>query len=101
MSVYMIVEVKEVMDKERYGEYVRKVPHTVAKFGGKYLARGGQAKTVSGKWNPARIIIVEFASMDKFNAWWNSPEYQALAPLREQSADTAAIVVEGVGKEEI
>lgn len=96
MSVYMIVEVKDVTDKKRYGEYIQKVPQTVAKFGGKYLVRGGRAKSVSGERDPGRIIIVEFESMDKFNAWWSCPEYRALAPLREGSAKTDAVVVEGV-----
>lgn len=95
MSVYMIVEAKEVIDKEGYGEYIRKVPETIAKFGGTYLARGGQVTVASGDWNPARIIIVEFDSMGKFREWWESPEYRAIAPLRERSTKTNAIVVEG------
>lgn len=96
MPVYMIVEAKEVMDKEKYGEYIRKVPQTIVKFGGKYLARGGQVTVVSGEWDPSRLIMVEFESMDKFRAWWNSPEYRAIAPLRECSTKTNAVVIEGV-----
>ena len=96
MSVYMIVEAKEVMDKKKYGEYIQKVPETIVRFGGRYLARGGQVKVVSGGWKPPRLIIVEFDSMAKCDAWWNSPEYRAIAPLREESTKTNAIVVEGV-----
>lgn len=96
MPVYMIVEATEVLDRKGYEEYVQKVPETIKRFCGEYLARGGQVKVVSGDWNPARIIIVKFPSMDKFNAWWSSPEYQAVSPLREKSAKTNAIVVEGV-----
>ena len=96
MSVYMIVEAKEVMDKKKYGDYIQKVPETIARFGGRYLARGGQVKVVSGDWKPSRLIIVEFDSMVKFDSWWNSPEYRAIAPLREESTKTNAIVVEGV-----
>jgi uncharacterized protein (DUF1330 family) len=96
MSVYMIIEAKEVMNKQKYAEYVQKVPPTIEKFGGKYLARGGQVTVFSGDWKPARLIIVEFASMEKFNAWWHSPEYRAIAPLREQGAKTNAIIVEGI-----
>lgn len=90
----MIVEVKEVTDEKGYGEYIRKVPETVAKFGGKYLVRGGKMKVLSGDWDPARLIIIEFESMKKFDAWWNSPEYRAVAPLRERSARMNAIVIE-------
>ncbi|MGA2172220.1 MAG: DUF1330 domain-containing protein [Sedimentisphaerales bacterium] len=96
MAVYMIIEAKEIMDRTRYGEYIEKVPRTIEKFGGKYLARGGEVTVVSGTWKPARLIIVQFDSMDKFHAWWRSPEYRAVALLREQSARTNAVVVEGV-----
>ncbi|MDD3905474.1 MAG: DUF1330 domain-containing protein [Candidatus Omnitrophica bacterium] len=96
MSVYMIVEAKEVMDKNKYGEYIKKVPQTIDKFDGEYLARGGKVTVASGDWDPARIIMVRFESMEKFNAWWNSPEYRVIAPLREESTRTNAIVVEGV-----
>ena len=95
MSVYMIVEALEVMDKKKYGEYIRKVPATIERFGGRYLVRGGEVTLVHGGWKPSRLIIVEFASMDTFNAWFHSPEYGAIAPLREQGARTNAIVLEG------
>ena len=48
MSVYMIVEAKEINDKEKYAEYVRLVPVTIAAFGGRYLSRGGGVSVVSG-----------------------------------------------------
>jgi len=96
MSVYFTVEIKEIFDKEKYMQYVSKVPPIVEKFGGKYLARGGNTITIAGDWNPLRFIIIEFENIEKFNAWWNSPEYRAVAPLREQSAKTNAIVADGV-----
>jgi uncharacterized protein (DUF1330 family) len=95
MSVYMIVEAKEVMDKQKYGEYISKVPRTIEQFGGRYLARGGKVEVIAGDWNPARLIIVEFDSMDKFQAWWHSPDYRKVALLREQGAKTNAVVIEG------
>jgi len=96
MSVYMIVEAKEVMDPKGYGEYIQKVPQTIAKFGGKYLVRGGSVTVLSGDWDPSRVIIVEFESKEKFQSWWNSPEYRAVAPLRERSARMNAVVIEGL-----
>jgi uncharacterized protein (DUF1330 family) len=95
MAVYMIVETKEVKDKKKYGEYIRIVPETIEKFGGRYLVRGGETEVVEGDWNPQRLIVVEFESMDKFRNWWNSPEYRAIAHLREGSVKTNAVVVEG------
>lgn len=96
MAVYLIVEAKEVFDANKYGEYIQKVPAIIERFGGEYLARGGQVTVMSGDWSPARFIIVKFESMDRFQAWWNSPEYREVAPLREQSAKVNAVVVEGI-----
>jgi uncharacterized protein (DUF1330 family) len=96
MSVYIVIEPKEVSDKQKYGEYVQKVPQIIEKFGGKFLSRGGQVMVISGDWNPARLVIIEFSSMDKLQAWWHSPEYRKIAPLREQSAKVNAVVVEGI-----
>lgn len=96
MAVYFIVEIKEVYDKEKYMQYVAKVPPIVEKFGGKYLIRGGNTSSIVGDWNSLRLIIIEFESMDKFRLWWNSAEYREVAPLREQSAKTSAIVTDGV-----
>jgi len=98
MSVYMIVEATEIKDKEKYAEYVRRVPATIAGFGGRYLARGGEVCVLAGDWRPRRLIILEFASMENFRYWWESPEYRAIAPLREESASTNALVIEGVGE---
>lgn len=98
MSVYMIVEAKEVLNKEMYMEYVRQVPAIVEKFGGRYLARGGKTTVISGDWHPARLIIVEFESMDNLQSWWNSSEYRKIAPIREQSAKSNAVVVEGFNR---
>lgn len=96
MAVYLIVEATKVIDKAKYGTYIQKVPQTIERFGGEYVARGGQVHVVSGDWHPSRLIIVKFASMDRFNSWWGSCEYRAIAPLREEAASTNAIVVEGV-----
>ena len=96
MPVYMIVDVRKIRDKQKYAEYVRKVPATLRRFGGRYLARGGKTFAASGDWRPGRLVIVEFPSMQKFRAWWNSPRYRKIAPLREQSAQTNAVVAKGI-----
>jgi len=92
----LIVEAKEVFDRELYGEYIRQVPALIEKFGGKYLVRGGAVAVLAGDWEPARLIVVAFDSREQFQRWWNSPEYRKLAPLRERGARTNAIVVEGI-----
>ena len=94
MSVYMVVEI-EVHDADTYTEYMRRIPDTVAKYGGRYVVRGGQVLPLTGDWTPERIIIVEFPSFEHMWTWNASPEYQALAPLRMRSTKTRAIALEG------
>jgi uncharacterized protein (DUF1330 family) len=93
MSVYMIIESK-VKDAEKYGQYIARVPEIVARYGGRYLVRGGRVTPLMGGWRPERMILLEFPSEANIHQWLSSPEYQAIAPLREAGADLRAVVVE-------
>jgi uncharacterized protein (DUF1330 family) len=90
----MVIEI-EVLDPETYAEYVRRVPATVLHYGGRYLVRGGPIVPLVGGWKPERIVILEFPSAEQLQRWNSSPEYLEVAPLRERSARTRAIAVEG------
>ena len=67
----------------------------IAKFGGEFLTRGGAAEILEGNWQPHRIVVVKFDSVDNAKAMYNSPEYQAARKKREGAADFNMIVVEG------
>jgi uncharacterized protein (DUF1330 family)/SAM-dependent methyltransferase len=98
MAVYFVVDiaVRSSATKADYMEYVRKVGPLVVKHGGRYLTQGGKIIPLTGDWGPERIIIIEFPSLVHVNEWWNSPEYRAIATLRERSTFVRAILVEGV-----
>lgn len=91
--VCMIVDIK-VLNRELYLQYIARVPEIVREFGGKYYARGGKITPLMGDWRPERIIMVEFPSMQLLEKWLHSPQYRQIAPLREKSTITNAIVVE-------
>ena len=94
MAAYMILEI-EVVDADTYADYVKQAPATVERYGGRYLVRGGDVTPLTGGWNPQRIVVIEFPSMERFHEWLASPEYSVIAPLREQSTKSKVIVVEG------
>lgn len=98
MPAYMIIEI-QVLDAEVYGRYVESVREVVESFGGRYLARGGKITPISGQWRPERVILIEFDNLDQVHACFRSAEYARLGPLREQSAISRAIVVEGCAEE--
>ncbi|OQX13941.1 MAG: hypothetical protein BWK80_42325 [Desulfobacteraceae bacterium IS3] len=95
MSVYMIIET-EVRDKKLYAEYVEKVPAVIEKYGGRHLARDGKITSLSGNWHPERIILLKFETAEALQKCFNSSEYLEIKSLREQSAVSKAIVVEGI-----
>ena len=95
MAAYLIVEI-EVIDGATYEEYIAQVPAVVNKYGGRYLARTADVVPLAGGWMPERMIVIEFPSMEQLAAFGASPEYRALAPLREASTRTRSIAVPGV-----
>ncbi len=94
MPVYMIIEIK-VLDHELYVRYVERVPEIIENHGGKYLVRGGEVIPMFGKWDPERIILIEFETLEKLRNCFDSKEYLEIAPFRENSTITKSIVVNG------
>ena len=95
MAVYAVVNVK-VTDPDRYAEYRKKAPATISRYEGKYLARGGAVEVLEGEWNPQRLVILEFESMERFHEWYDSPEYTPLKQVRGEASATEFVVVEGL-----
>lgn len=95
MSVYMMAEI-EIQNSEVYSEYVDGVSEIIRKYGGRYLVRGGRVTPLSGSWNPERVIVIEFGTAEQLRECFASPEYLKLAPLRERSTTSRAIVIDGV-----
>jgi uncharacterized protein (DUF1330 family) len=93
MSVYLIIEVT-LIDPEVYGEYAAQVPAVMEYYGGRYLVRGGEIFPVSGGWEPQRMVVIEFDSLEQVQDCLASPEYLSLAPLRKKSATSRVIIVE-------
>lgn len=98
MPAYMILDIG-VTDPESYAEYVKRVPATVDRYGGRYLVRGGKVTSLSGDWQPERVIVLEFPSLASMRKWSSSPEYSEIAKIRMGAARTRAIAVEGVSTE--
>jgi uncharacterized protein (DUF1330 family) len=95
MPAYVIANVT-VKDPVRYEEYRRLVTPTVEQFGGRFIARGGKVELLEGAWNPARVVILEFPSVERARAWWQSPEYSEARAIRQATSEGTLLIVEGV-----
>jgi len=96
MPAYVIVDV-EIHDHEIYAEYRQLTPAAIAAYGGRFVVRGGAVQPLEGDWKPERIVVLEFTTVEQARAWWDSPEYRPARDLRQRSASTRMIVVEGFG----
>lgn len=94
MPAYIIVEI-EIHDPEAYKEYKKLTPASLEAFDGKFIVRGGNAESLEGDWNPHRMVVLEFPSVEKAKAWWASEEYAPAKTIREAAATTKMLVVDG------
>ncbi len=95
MSAYVIALIN-VTDGEGYGVYRDMVPQTVAKYGGRYLARGGRSEVLEGVAQANRFAVLQFESFERAQEWWNSEEYEAAKPHRRSSAESVIVLVDGL-----
>ena len=81
MAAYLIADVK-IVDPERFKDYGSLVPESVEKYGGKYLVRGGEHVVTEGNWDPERLVVIEFKSMEQLKEWYDSEEYSEAMNIR-------------------
>ena len=94
MAAYVILDI-DVKDPAGYEEYKKQGAPTILAYGGKPLARGGKTEVLEGDWQPKRVVLLEFNSIEEARRWWNSPEYNEAKKLRHRSADTNVDFLEG------
>ena len=95
MAAYVVVDI-EVTDAVAFEEYRKAVPATIAKYGGRYIVRGGKSETLEGGWDPQRLVILEFPNVEAVKRWYGSEEYRPLLALRLKASKGSLVVVEGV-----
>jgi uncharacterized protein (DUF1330 family) len=94
-SAYVVAEF-QLTDPERIKPYREQAASTLKPYGGRFIARGGGVETKEGSEVTGRIILIKFDSMAQAKAWYHSPAYQAIAPIRQRSGNTRVYIVEGL-----
>ena len=75
-------------------EYRRLAQIAVDKFGGRYLLRGGAYDVLEGNWQPQRLVVVEFPSLDAARSFYDAPEYVAARAARAGISDFDMLLAE-------
>ena len=95
MAAYIIARIN-VTDGDRYSEYIKVTPGIIAKYGGRFIVRGGKTVTLEGPEEKWRIVVVEFPDLEKAKEFYYSPEYTDAKKIREGAALAQFIAIEGV-----
>jgi uncharacterized protein (DUF1330 family) len=95
MPAYIVADL-DVIDSENFEVYKQMVPATIEKFGGRYIVRGGNMEMLEGNWMPKRFVILEFPSVEKAKAWYDSDEYSTPKAVRQSCSKANFVVVQGV-----
>src|SRR5262245_60873881 len=94
MPAYAIANLKNVELGPEIAAYLERIDDTFAPFGGRWVIHGAVPEVIEGEWADATIVI-EFPDRERAHAWYASPAYQAILPLRTDHSDGAAIIVDG------
>ena len=95
MPAYVLVDV-EVTEPQGYEEYKRMAPRSIQSHGGKYLVRGCAVETLEGEWPLQRVVLLEFPDAAAARDWWNGQDYRPARDLRQRTARTRMVLLEGI-----
>jgi uncharacterized protein (DUF1330 family) len=96
MTAYAIAHLYNPHAHSDIVEYLERIQGTLDPYGGRFLVHGATVEVVEGPW-PGTIVIIGFPGMAEARAWYDSPGYQEILPLRTDNIDGITILVDGVG----
>lgn len=94
MPAYLIADI-QVTDAAAYDEYRPLAAASIARFGGRFIVRGGKVDLLEGEPQPERIVVIEFPDADTAHRWYRSEEYQAALKIRQTASRGRVFLVEG------
>lgn len=94
MKAYLVLDFA-VHDLEGFRPYVQSVPGFIEKYGGRYIVRGAEPKTIEGNWSPERMVGIEFPSRQNAEQFLTDPEFQQLARIRHATTTSKLALVDG------
>jgi uncharacterized protein (DUF1330 family) len=94
MPAYLISDLT-VRNVEAFETYRARAAKAIARYGGRYLVRGGDIQTLEGPWKPRMLVIVEFPSMEQARSWYSSPEYATALEVRDIALERNMIFADG------
>ena len=95
MTAYAIANLRRVDLNDEVVEYMRRIDATLEPFGGVFLVHGATPEVMDGDL-PGPVVVIRFPDVERAQAWYHSPQYQAILPLRLRNTVGGAVLVAGV-----
>jgi uncharacterized protein (DUF1330 family) len=95
VPAYAMAHLRTPTINEQVLEYIERIQDTLDPYQGRFLVHGAEVEEVEGPW-PGTVVVIEFPDVESARAWYRSPAYQAILPLRTDNIDGSAIIVPGV-----
>ncbi|MYW04376.1 DUF1330 domain-containing protein [Streptomyces sp. SID3343] len=95
MTAYVIANLQDAAPHPDVAEYIERIVATFEPYGGRFLVRGAQHDVKEGAWTGS-VVMIGFPGVADAQAWWDSPAYQEIAPLRSRHIEGDIILIEGV-----
>ena len=96
MAAYVIAERIDQWDPEVFAAYGPLAAASIARFGGRYLAKGDRIGLLEGdEPAPLAMAVLEFPNLDQARAWFASDDYQKAAAIRRGGAKNRFLLIEG------
>jgi uncharacterized protein (DUF1330 family) len=98
MPAYAMAILHDVRLNAEIAEYLERIDATLAPFAGRFVVHGATPVPLEGSWDGA-LIVIGFPDAGRAQAWYDSPAYREILPLRTRNTRGTAIIVDGVGPE--
>jgi len=95
MAGYAIAHLQDVTMGAEIVEYLQRIDATLAPFEGRFIVHGGATQDLEGT-VPGTPIVIEFPSLERAMAWYDSPAYRRILPLRTSNSRSVTYLVDGV-----
>jgi uncharacterized protein (DUF1330 family) len=96
MPAYVISDVSLKDDTVAVTAYRTRAADSIARYGGRYIVRGGSLEALEGNWLPRMLIVVEFPDIATARAWYKSPEYAQALTFRDKALTRNLLLLDGV-----
>ncbi|MGW7001784.1 DUF1330 domain-containing protein [Streptomyces sp. NPDC054933] len=98
MTAYAVADLHEVTMGPAIVAYLERIDATLKPFGGQFLVHGDDVELREGSW-PGALIVIAFPDLGRARAWYASPAYQEILPLRTENSVGDVVLVQGVSPE--